>query len=309
MVKNKRKKHVAFLMGGLSAEREVSINSGNACYNAINKEKYYASKIIVDKNFYDKILTIKPDICFNALHGSFGEDGTIQSILNKIKMPYTHSGANASCIAMNKLLTKNYLSQFYTSKENQIIFPKSYNFKSLKEYKKFLPLVLKPISGGSSVEINILKNEDDLNYVKDKIFSNLFIVEPLVGNRELTVSILENEPLVVTEIISKNNFFYDYDSKYSSNGSIHILPAKIPEAVYNKITKWAKLAHELLGCSGISRSDFRYDDSKNELYMLEINTQPGMTKTSLSPEQASYCGITLTELVDKLISKAKFEKV
>ena len=304
-----KKKHVAFLMGGLSSEREVSINSGNACYNAIDKEKYRASKIIIDKNFYDKILTVKPDICFNALHGSFGEDGTIQSFLNKIKMPYTHSGANASAIAMNKLLTKSYLSKFYKKTEDNIIFPKNYNFNSINEFKKFLPLVLKPISGGSSVEINILKNEDDLNYVKDKIFSNLFIVEPLVGNRELTVSVLENKPLIVTEIISKKNFFYDYNSKYSSNGSLHILPAKIPEAVYNKVTKWAKLAHKLLGCSGISRSDFRYDDTENTLYMLEINTQPGMTKTSLSPEQAKYCGITLTELVDKLISKAKFEKV
>ena len=304
-----KKKHVAFLMGGLSSERDVSINSGNACYDAIDKEKYHATKVIIDKNFYDQILTIKPDICFNALHGSFGEDGTIQSILNKIKMPYTHSGANASTIAMNKLLTKNYLSQFFKNREDQIIFPKTFDLKSLKQYEKFLPLVLKPISGGSSVEINILNNNTDLNNVKDKIFSNKFIVEPLVGNRELTVSVLENKPLVVTEIISKKNSFYDYNSKYSSNGSLHILPAKIPNSIYNKVTKWAKLAHELLGCSGISRSDFRYDDRDNKLYMLEINTQPGMTKTSLSPEQADYCGITLTELVEKLISKAKFEKV
>ena len=296
-------------MGGLSSEREVSINSGNACYEAIDKEKYRATKIVIDKNFYDQILTVKPDICFNALHGSFGEDGTIQSFLNKIKIPYTHSGANASTIAMNKLLTKNYLNQFSKNAQEHIIFPKTYDFKSLKEYKKFLPLVVKPICGGSSVEIDIINNEDDLNYVRDKIFNNQFIVEPLVGNRELTVSVLENKSLVVTEIISKKNFFYDYDSKYSSNGSLHILPAKIPENIYNKATKWAKLAHELLGCSVISRSDFRYDEIKNTLYMLEINTQPGMTKTSLSPEQAEYCGITLTELVDKLVSKAKFEKV
>ena len=304
-----KKIHVAFLMGGLSSEREVSINSGNACYDAIDKEKYDASKIIVDKNFFNQILTIKPDICFNALHGSFGEDGTIQSILNKIKIPYTHSGANASTIAMNKLLTKNYLSQFSKNMKEHIRFPKTFNFKSLNEYKKFLPLVVKPISGGSSVEINILNNEDDLNFAKDKIFSDLFIVESYVGNRELTVSVLENKPLVVTEIISKKNFFYDYNSKYSSNGSLHILPAKIPHNIYNKVTKWAKLAHELIGCSGISRSDFRYDENKDKLYMLEINTQPGMTKTSLSPEQAKYCGISLTKLVEKLISKAKFEKV
>ena len=304
-----KKKHVAFLMGGLSNEREVSINSGNACYDAIDKEKYHASKIIIDKDYYNQILDIKPDICFNALHGSFGEDGTIQSILNKIKIPYTHSGANASTIAMNKLLAKNYLSHFSQNTNEHIIFPKTYNFKSLNEYKTILPLVLKPISGGSSVEIYIINNEDDLKNVKDKIFSTFFIAEPLVGNRELTVSVLDNKPLVVTEIISKKNFFYDYDSKYSSNGSLHVLPAKIPKKIYDKVTKWAKLAHELLGCSGISRSDFRYDDIKNKLYMLEINTQPGMTKTSLSPEQANYCGITLTELVDQLISKAKFEKV
>ena len=154
-----------------------------------------------------------------------------------------------------------------------------------------------------------VNNEDDLNYVRDKIFNNQFIVEPLVGNRELTVSVLENKPLVVTEIISKKNFFYDYNSKYSSNGSLHILPAKLPNKIYNKVIKWAKLAHKVLGCSGISRSDFRYDDRNDTIYMLEINTQPGMTKTSLSPEQAKYCGISLTELVEKLISKAKFEKV
>ena len=147
-MKNK-KKHVAFLMGGLSSEREVSINSGNACYDAIDKEKYRATKVIIDKNFYDQIINIKPDICFNALHGSFGEDGTIQSFLNKIKMPYTHSGANASTIAMNKLLTKNYLSHFFKNTEEQIIFPKTFDLKSLKQYEKLLPLVLKPISGGS----------------------------------------------------------------------------------------------------------------------------------------------------------------
>ena len=304
-----KKQHVAFLMGGSSAEREVSISSGNACYDAIDKKKYNASKIIIDKNFYDQILAIKPDICFNALHGSFGEDGTIQSFLNKIKIPYTHSGANTSTIAMNKLLTKDYISEFSKNAEDQIIFPTTFNFKSINEYKKFLPLILKPISGGSSVEIDILNNEDDLKFAKDKILNNLFMVEPLVGNRELTVSVLDNKPLVVTEIISKKSFFYDYDSKYSSNGSLHILPAKIPKTIYNKVTKWAKLAHEILGCSGISRSDFRFDDVNNNLFMLEINTQPGMTKTSLSPEQAKYCGISLTELVDKLISKAKFEKV
>ena len=125
-----KKKHVAFLMGGLSSEREVSIKSGNACYDAIDKEKYRATKIIVDKNFYDQILNFKPDICFNALHGSFGEDGTIQSFLNKIRMPYTHSGVNASSIAMNKLLTKNYLSQFSEDTTEKIIFPETHDFKS-----------------------------------------------------------------------------------------------------------------------------------------------------------------------------------
>lgn len=139
----KKKIHVGFLMGGLSTEREVSMNSGNACYDAIDKSKYKASKIIINKNFYDQILNIRPDICFNALHGSFGEDGTIQSILNKIRIPYTHSGANASTIAMNKLLTKNYLNQASQNTEEHIIFPKTYNFKTISEYKKFLPLVFK----------------------------------------------------------------------------------------------------------------------------------------------------------------------
>ena len=307
-MKNK-KLHVAFLMGGLSKEKEVSMNSGNACYEAIDKKRYSASKIVVNKNFYAQILNIKPDICFNALHGSFGEDGTIQSFLNKIKIPYTHSGSSTSCLAMNKLLTKHFLTVSTKDGSESIIFPDTYFFKSLKEYRKFLPLVLKPISGGSSVEVEILKNESDLNCHEKQIFNDKFIVEPLVGNRELTVSVLNNKPMVVTEIMSKKSLFYDYKSKYSINGSNHILPAKLPHYTYKKVMNWAKSAHKLLGCSGITRSDFRYNDITKELFMLEINTQPGMTKTSLSPEQANYCNISLTELVHQLIEKAKFEKV
>ena len=295
-------------MGGFGSEREVSINTGKACIKAINKKFYKVSTIDVKFDFYEQIQKIKPDICFNALHGVFGEDGTIQSYLNKIRLPYTHSSAITSIIAFNKLLTKSLISKETKKSFDEIIFPGTYKFKKISDYVKLLPLVLKPVNGGSSVEVNVIKSENELHSFKNKIFDDNFIVEPFVGNRELTVTVFNSKPLAVTEIISNENTFYDYSSKYNNNGSTHIIPANIPYKTYKKVLSWAKRSHEILGCSCISRSDFRYDDVSDKLYMLEINTQPGMTETSLSPEQARYCNLTMSDIIDTLISKASFEE-
>ena len=306
---NNKNSHIAILMGGFGSERDVSINTGKACIRAINKKFYKVSKIDVKYDFYEQIQKIKPDICFNALHGIFGEDGTIQSYLNKIKVPYTHSNAITSNIAFNKLLTKSLISNKTKKSYDEIIFPTTYKFESINDYVKFLPIVLKPINGGSSVEVNIIKSKKELYSFKNKIFDDTFIVEPFVGNRELTVTVFNSKPLAVTEIISNDNTFYDYSAKYRNNGSTHIIPANIPSKTYNKVLNWAKRSHEILGCSCISRSDFRYDDVTDKLYMLEINTQPGMTETSLTPEQASYCNLTMSDIIDALISKATFEEI
>ncbi len=300
--------HIAVLMGGFGSEREVSINTGKACMKAMNKNLYKVSMIDVGFDFHEQIQKVNPDICFNALHGTFGEDGAIQSYLNKIKIPYTHSNSVTSNIAFNKLLTKSLIRNVTKDSVDEIIFPKTYKFYNIEDYLKFLPLVVKPVSGGSSVEVFIVKNREKLYSLKNQIFNDSFLVEPFVGNRELTVTVFNSKPLAVTEIISNKNFFYDYSSKYKDNGSLHVLPAELPIRTYNKVLNWAKRSHEILGCSFISRSDFRYDDINDKLYMLEINTQPGMTKTSLTPEQANYCNLSLSDIIDTLIRNAHYEK-
>ncbi len=301
--------HVAVLMGGVGDEKEVSLNSGKACAKALSEANYKVSKIIVDNNLLEKIQNTKPDVCFNALHGKFGEDGTIQGFLNTLKIPYTHSGMASSCIAMNKLLTKSLLTDVTKNISDPITFPKNLELNQVDSSKILFPLVIKPISGGSSVGIKIIKNSLELEKYKIYLSNKNLMVEPFVGNKELTVTVLKNKPLTVTEIISKTrNTFYDYDAKYSENASLHKLPANIPKKIFNQALNWAIQAHKIIGCKGISRSDFRYDEFTNQLFMLEINTQPGMTKTSLAPEQAKFCDIDMSTLVDILIREATWEK-
>ncbi len=283
--------HVAVLMGGFGDEKEVSLNSGKACVKALLKANYKVSTII------------------DALHGKFGEDGTIQGFLNTLRIPYTHSGMASSCIAMNKLLTKSLLTEITKNNFDPIIFPKNITLIPKGDFKPEFPLIIKPITGGSSVGIKIIKSFKELEKFKLYLTNKNFMAEPLVGNKELTVTVLKNKSLTVTEIISKeNDTFYDYNAKYSENASLHKLPANIPMKIFNLALNWAIQAHKIIGCKGISRSDFRYDEFTNQLFMLEINTQPGMTKTSLAPEQAKFCNIDMPSLVDTLIREATWEK-
>ncbi len=299
--------HIGVLMGGFGSEKEVSLKTGEACSDALkNCQNYRISDLVVDKNFITNIQRIKPDICFNALHGQFGEDGTIQGFLNTMQIPYTHSGVSASSIAMNKNYTKYIISKLTENSEDPIIFPKTLILEELNNYNLEKPLVIKPVKGGSSVGVQILNKSNDKIYLK-KINNANLMIEPLVGNRELTVTVLNDKPLTVTEISPKENAFYDYKSKYKSKGSVHQLPAKIPKNIFDKAMNWAQRSHKILGCKGVSRSDFRFDDKDKKLYMLEINTQPGMTKTSLVPEQAKFCNISMTKLVEILINQAQWE--
>ncbi len=300
--------HVAVLMGGFSKEKKVSLNTGKACSNALKQANYQVSEIVVDKNLLKNLLHIKPDVCFNALHGSYGEDGNVQGLLNTLKIPYTHSGLTASSIAMNKLYTKSILTDFTKKNKNPIIFPKNLFFKNHEEYKNYFPVVVKPISGGSSVDIKIFKDIQKLKKFMPKLIKDNYIIEPYVGDKELTVAVLKNKPLTVTEILPKNNEFYNYKSKYVKNSSLHLIPAKIPNNIFNLAMDWALQAHDILGCKGITRTDFRYDSKNKELFMLEINTQPGMTETSLVPEQANYFDLTMVDIVKILINEAKYQK-
>ncbi len=300
--------HVVVLMGGFGSEKEVSLNSGKSCSKALRKIKNYkVSELVVDTNFVSNIQKLNPDICFNALHGKFGEDGTIQGFLNAMKIPYTHSGVLTSSLAMNKIFTKSIITKSTENSDDPIIFPKTLSLKKLNDYKYYRSLVIKPIKGGSSVGVEILYDFNDKKKLHDIEKKKNIMIEPLVGNKELTVAVLQDKPLTVTEILPKKNRFYNYQAKYETNGSTHRLPAKIPKCIFDKAMNWAFRSHKILGCKGVSRSDFRYDEKSKKLYMLEINTQPGMTETSLVPEQAKFCNISMSDLVEILLKEARCE--
>ena len=306
----KKFSHVAVLMGGFSKEKEVSLNTGKACSKALKKANYNVSDIIVDQNLLKNLIHVKPDVCFNALHGTYGEDGNIQGLLNILQIPYTHSGVTASAISMNKLYFKRLITNATENSKDPICFPKTLKILkgeklSVKDYDG--PFVVKPINGGSSVDVQIIKEGINFRLKKDLDHEDL-MAEIFVGSKELTVTVLNKKPLCVTEIkTSQNQIFYNYKAKYDIDGSLHEIPAKIPEITYQQAMSWALRAHKIIGCRGISRSDFRYNVKDKKLYMLEINTQPGMTETSLSPEQALFCKISMKKMVNILIEEANYE--
>ncbi|MDC0093184.1 D-alanine--D-alanine ligase [Alphaproteobacteria bacterium] len=302
--------HVLLLKGGFGSERSVSLNSAKACAEAIKENGFKVTEFDIGVNGIKELSSLEVDVCFNALHGKFGEDGTVQGLLNLLKIPYTHSGVTASAIAMNKMHFKRLITNATESSEDPIIFPKTLqiiNEKSLHVNNYDFPYVIKPINGGSSVDVNIIKGNQIKTFKENKNYDEL-MAEVLVGSRELTVTVLKEKPLCVTEITTKNNQdFYNYKAKYEKNGSSHIIPALIPQTIFEKAMSWALRAHQIIGCRGISRTDFRYDSNNNKLFMLELNTQPGMTETSLTPEQALFCNISMKQMVKALIEEANFE--
>ena len=302
--------HVLLLKGGDGSEREVSLNTATECAKAINQIGCKITEVDIAEINISNLVKINADVCFNALHGDYGEDGSIQGLLNLLKIPYTHSGVATSSIAMNKVNFKRIITDATRLSNDPIYFPETLQIKN--NGKNFEvdyegDFVIKPIKGGSSVGVNIIKKGNKIPYF-DEFNKTQFMAEIFVGSKELTVTVLKESPLCVTEITTSNDKeFYNYKAKYDRDGSYHKVPADIPKIIYNKALSWALKAHQIIGCRGISRTDFRYDPNNEKLYMLELNTQPGMTQTSLCPEQASYCGLNMDDMIKILLKEANYE--
>ena len=299
--------HVAMLMGGWSNEREVSLSSGRACTKGLEEAGFKVTQIDVQPDIIDQLKDLKPDVAFNALHGKWGEDGHIQAILETMKIPYTHSGVLASALAMNKHLCKSAVAKVRVPVvEHQIA-----ELRDVIENEVMPPpFVVKPVSDGSSVGVHIVDRGTNslVSAIEQEEYApdSLVMVERYVPGRELTCAVMGNVALGVTDIVSTAGF-YDYAAKYQPGGSEHILPADIPEQVYRRIQKYALAAHTELGCKGVSRSDFRYNDTEGtdgEVIFMEINTQPGMTATSLVPEMAAHAGHEFGDLLTWMINDA-----
>ncbi len=295
------KHKVGLLMGGKTSEREVSLNTSQACKAALTQLGHDVFEIDIDENLIKNLYDLNIDVCFNALHGGVGENGSIQGLLNVINLPYTHSGVKASSIAMDKPTAKFLLSNKGISFPERVKLKVDKSISAIKYKGKY---VIKPRAEGSSIGIKII--QDNSKVPKD-YWSNPdeLMSEKYISGKELTVGVLDGKALCVTEIIPEKDNFYDYTSKYELGGSKHILPAEIPKKIKEKAIKWSEKAFRFLECRGVIRADFRYDEKNSNLFMLEINTQPGMTKTSLIPEQASFCGISFNELISKILEKAR----
>lgn len=296
-------KHIAVLMGGISAERDVSLATGAQVVTALRSTGYQVTPIEVNADLAALIaaLTPAPDAVFNALHGRFGEDGTIQGVLDYMGIPYTHSGVRASALAMDKAAAKAVFAAAGLPVAPHRIVP----ITELAEADPLPPpYVLKPINEGSSVGVHIVKALDNRRaaIASEWAYGNLVMAEDYVAGRELTVSVLDDRALAVTEIFADG--FYDYQAKYADGGSRHEVPAQIDPELAEHAKHIALSAHRALGCRGASRADFRYDVAQGRLILLEVNTQPGMTRTSLLPEQAALCGIDFPTLCAWMVERA-----
>ena len=303
-----KSKHVAVLMGGFSSERPVSLSSGNSCADALEAEGYRVTRIDVARDVGAVLAELGPDVVFNALHGPFGEDGTIQGVLEYLAIPYTHSGVLASALAMNKEQAKKVAKAAGIPIAESKVMSR---FDIKNKHPMPAPYVVKPVNEGSSFGVVIVKEDQahppQMISSSEWGFGEKVMVERYVHGRELTCAVMGDVALGVTEIIPTGHSFYDYDSKYVAGGSKHECPAKISLNIYQKIQTLSLKAHQAIGCRGVSRSDFRYDDrhSENgELIWLEINTQPGMTPTSLVPEIAVQAGHSFGELLSWMVEDA-----
>jgi D-alanine-D-alanine ligase len=298
-------KRVAVLMGGWSSERAVSLVSGTAVAEALAAEGYAVDRVDVarDPEHLLACLTPKPDVVFNALHGRWGEDGCIQGLLDILAVPYTHSGLLASAVAMHKPLAKQVFEGAGLTVAPHRIVDRD---ELLADDPMPRPFVIKPLNEGSSVGVLVVADDGlPLRFTADDWpFGRQVMVEQFVAGRELTVSVMGDRPLAVTEIVTSRGF-YDYDAKYAPGGSHHVVPAALPLQLYDRAMAQALTAHRALGCRGVSRADFRCDGDR--LVILEVNTQPGMTPTSLVPEQAAYVGISFAALVRWMVENAEFD--
>jgi D-alanine-D-alanine ligase len=302
-------KHVAVLMGGWSAEREVSLNSGKACADALVRLGYRVTPIDVAPDIAVVLTAVKPDVALNVLHGRPGEDGTLQGLLEILGIAYTHSGVLASALAMQKDVAKTMFRAAGVPVAEDLVVSR---LEAAKKHLLKPPYVVKPIAEGSSVGVFVVTESHPTPpqelYREDWAFGDKVMIERYIPGKELTCAVLGDRALDVIEIVPTTRF-YDYEAKYTSGGSKHVLPAALLPNVYQEVRRLALAAHRALGCRGVSRSDFRYDDrGTGELICLEVNTQPGMTATSLVPELAAYAGIAFDELVRWMVEDASINR-
>ena len=300
--------HVAVLMGGWSSERPVSLSTGNACADELEKVGYQVTRVDVDRDVSRTLYDLKPDVAFNALHGPYGEDGVIQGVLEYLELPYTHSGVLASALAMDKERAKIVARRHGVPVAESMVV---HRLEAAKRHVMKPPYVIKPIREGSSFGVLIVGEDQSMPpqqlYASDWPYGDEVMVERFVPGRELTCAVMGDVALGVTEILAADGGWYDYDAKYSEGGSKHVLPADILPNIYQKIQTLSLKAHEAMGCRGVTRSDFRLDDRVNgtgELIWLEVNTQPGMTPTSLLPELAQHAGHSFGELLKWIVEDA-----
>ncbi len=291
---------VAVLMGGFSAEREVSLVSGAACARALREAGYNVSEVDCGPDLPAQLTALRPDVCFNALHGRWGEDGCVQGILEWLKIPYTHSGVMASAIAMDKQRSKDVYRAAGLPVVDSMIAPRE---AVEAGHVMPAPYVVKPNNEGSSVGVYIVREGSNAPRLAASMPAEV-MVEAYVAGREMTVTVMGDRALGVTDIITDG--WYDFDAKYKPGGSRHVLPAQVPDDIAAACLDYAVRAHRALGCRGVSRTDFRWDDTKGlaGLILLETNTQPGMTPTSLSPEQAAHVGMSFPEFCDWMVKDA-----
>ena len=299
--------HVAVLMGGLSSEREVSLSSGRECAAALETVGYRVTRVDAGRDLAQVLAELKPDVVFNALHGEWGEDGCVQGVLETLAIPYTHSGVLSSAVAMDKDKSKAVL------RAAGVIVPGGGLFDRHAVAAGHVippPYVIKPNAEGSSVGVYLVRAGDaPVAAVGEPgwTYGDQVMVEPFIAGKELAVTVLGEKSgpraLTITDITPTKGF-YDYEAKYAPGGSRHVLPAKLPPAVFEKALRQAELAYAAMGCRGVSRADFRYDDVKDDLVLLEVNTQPGMTPTSLVPEQAAFVGMDYPNLVRWMVEDA-----
>ena len=309
MVKINKNTKIVILIGGESLEREISISSGENIIKSLSSQGFNAIPFDCKGDFIKNLIKIKPDVCFNALHGLGGEDGSIQSLLEKNNIPYTHSGISASKICMNKVISKEvFLKNNINTPKHKLI-----KINNISNTNMALPFVIKPLQEGSSNGVYVILNESDKNKLpkikKSWIYGESVLIEDYIEGIELSCAVFNNKPTEVVEIKTKNTF-YDFNAKYEPGASDHIIPANIPIEIYNLVKKTALKCHNIFGCRGVSRTDFRWSGENNieSLFALEINTQPGMTITSLVPELLEKQGVSYSDLILYLLEDASCDR-
>ncbi|GAA5252882.1 D-alanine--D-alanine ligase [Candidatus Rickettsia kedanie] len=299
------KKHIALVAGGMSAEREVSLVSSEGVHKALIELGYKVTFIDMGADIAVKLQEIKPDIVFNCLHGTYGEDGYLPGLLNIMRIPYTHSGVLSSALAFDKIHSRSWFLTNNLNMAESIVVSKSDNIKT-DPMKR--PYVIKPLTQGSSIGVEVIFEEDDFNFADyDFPYGDQVVIERYIKGRELQVAVLNSKALGALEIKLLKNRFYDYETKYTEGFAKHLCPAPLPANLYEKLLIESEKIYKTMNCKGPARAEFVLEEQTNKLYALEINTHPGMTPLSIVPEIAAYAGINFTNLIEEIIKTASFE--